>query len=485
MVPNDFICELCGKHYRYRSLKNVVRYRKTTKYYICYDCIDTLPGKGSIVKKCSTCKTLYRSSGPTSSLCPDCLKKAKTRTCDICKEEFQVKTIDSRQKYHICPSCKASAVGEGKYLLLCVDCGKTFYGTTSRVLRCKECRDKYITLTCSVCGMEYKYEGNMKHIERYKTLISVCKSCYEKVKKKYNKPMHMICGSCGEYVGVASQFSLCPECNKPVLPKELICEICGDTYTNTHKMVLPRQRSICKNCRTSMRKSASVKEFESLIDSGWKLIKDGTILISPERASLSGDSVCKRCGHSYTKNTHNHMYCGMCKMVKTCEVCGYKFISVDSRVKSCSHSCSTIKRHADGFDSLGNIKMKPKRNQQVSNLSYNLDEWMVVDSLNIENFKCSGLWAKVSGNEVLDLMSTTNIYREYNRIQKWLEQKPNQKYEALSQIPNLEYRIITLCDYEDAMELEMKLAKEIQPRLWSPSPTQTKEWLSFAGLTNI
>ena len=102
---------------------------------------------------------------------------------------------------------------------------------------------------------------------------------------------------------------------------------------------------------------------------------------------------------------------------------------------------------------------------------------MVVDSSNIENFKCSGLLSKTSGNEILVLMSTANIYREYGRIQKWLKQKLNQKYEALSKAPGLEYRIISLCKYKDALAIEVELAKKYQPRFWIPNPSQTKELL--------
>lgn len=213
---------------------------------------------------------------------------------------------------------------------------------TPRVLICKDCKDKYKTLTCSVCGKEYRYEGDIKHIEYYRTHASACKSCYNKAKEKYNKPMHIICRECSKYVGVSSQFSLCPECNKPVLPKELVGEIYGRTYTGTHKTILPRQHSIYGSCRTNMKKSVAVKEFESLLESGWNLTKDGTVITSPKQANLSGDGICKRCGHSYTKNVGKQMYCGMCKMAKTCKVCGYKFSHIDSRIKLCSHSCSII-----------------------------------------------------------------------------------------------------------------------------------------------
>lgn len=165
---------------------------------------------------------------------------------------------------------------------------------TSRVLICKDCKDKYKTLTCSVCGKEYRYEGDIKHIEYYRTHASACKSCYNKAKEKYNKPMHIICRECSKYVGVSSQFSLCPECNKPVLPKELVGEIYGRTYTGTHKTILPRQHSIYGSCRTNMKKSVAVKEFESLLESGWNLTKDGTVITSPKQANLSGDGICKK-----------------------------------------------------------------------------------------------------------------------------------------------------------------------------------------------
>lgn len=73
--------------------------------------MDILPREGQIIKECTEYKALYRSLVVSYLLCPDCLNKAKTRIYVICKEDFQVKTIDSMQKIFVCPIYRKSAPG--------------------------------------------------------------------------------------------------------------------------------------------------------------------------------------------------------------------------------------------------------------------------------------------------------------------------------------------------------------------------------------
>ena len=89
------------------------------------------------------------------------------------------------------------------------------------------------------------------------------------------------------------------------------------------------------------------------------------------------------------------------------------------------------------------------------------------------------VWCKIntSTGEIIDLMATTNISREFKQVQNKLANPQTDKYKAIVALGvDIEFKVLVYCgNYQEALEYEFQLAQELHPQFWSPSPQQLQQ----------
>lgn len=490
---NVFTCAVCNVKYVFLDLKNLGRYVKRG-IFVCPTCKDNvIPGEGNVVNRCEDCHCYYK-SGSSSLRCPSCSRIHNTISCSCCGKEFILDYLDQRYDTFLCPDCKAQASGSGSYYKLCIDCHKPFRCSNSRTLRCDPCYDIFSTLICPCCSCEFK--GTKKQLE-YKDsdYVILCSNCKKRLSKQYpDKEFFVRCKSCGEITKTSSQFEICPLCNKPTHPKINVCEQCGKEFESTHQIgLLPNQHSICPSCREHNKKSKAVLEYEDLISQGWLVSDNHQYIYKPQLSEEDirqerqqrqcGDTNCQRCGRLFHKCTHNQVCCHFCYSISKCPQCDYWFVLHDPRIRLCSTGCSAAANYPTKGIMNAIASVTALFTSQANTPDFDINTIIAnaesITTSNYTDFYTPGVWCKIntSTGEIIDLMATTNISREFKQVQNKLANPQTDKYKAIVALGvNIEFKVLVYCgNYQEALEYEFQLAQELHPQFWSPGPQQLQQ----------
>lgn len=102
-----------------------------------------------------------------------------------------------------------------------------------------------------------------------------------------------------------------------------------------------------------------------------------------------------------------------------------------------------------------------------------------ITTSNYTDFYTPGVWCKIntSTGEIIDLMATTNISREFKQVQNKLANPQTDKYKAIVALGvDIEFKVLVYCsNYQEALEYEFQLAQELHPQFWSPGPQQLQQ----------
>ena len=412
-------CPICNNKRSPRSI-----YSKN----ICTDCFESLPGfkascKRPAVKICEN-KHWYIGYNQNAN-CPICIDKIRNVKCEICKESYyetdtHLKRIKDNSKHFLCENCKDKLIGKGKNVRKCSQC-MTYYKTDHNFKKCPNC--------------------NLVSLKRYKMK--------------------------------------CERCNK-------IFESVNSLSYNTH----------CQECKEEIKKSESVKKYERYLNLKDTIIKDN-LLLRPLRFDVHeyrnfSNKICVYCGREYKPTGPRQHSCLNCYNILHCEACNNKYISICSYkdkkevyYKACSKSCATKLQNKYGFSnltSLENIDNFKNTNNIIKEkpVFVSMKKYTEIDNKNAFDFNnIAGVWCKydIERNIVLDVMLTLNIYKEYNKIMKRLENPTSKKYIEFNKISeNIKFFFVSdIKNWNDGLIKELDFALETKAEHWSPAPGfQTK-----------
>lgn len=416
-------------------------------------------------------------------------------TCAICDNNF---TIEEQKEYRlssepVCPSCAVHLRGyidyrdkPAKYyhniVKKCEEC-LNYYIKHNGQAQCPHCLDKLKTVHCQICDKEYISDKDLGKIHRGDILV--CDECYDTLPGEGN---HIIyCNSCDQIVRNTHNFAKCKNCEGLVLAKYIhSCQFCGSTMENNS----PKPEVYtCDTCYRDRFVSQNHEIYKMLIQRDDAEIK-GDILMFPltinhqndNRTRKFAEKTCLNCHRSFLPQGSRQYFCLCCYKIVTCKQCGKEFAGKcagsDSTVPEnvfCSKSCScqhqmnhrTLYEHSSNtyeYDMIGTLE---------EYLVEMTKECPVNDDTVFYYSKVKGIWIKYDEDtsEVLDVMYTTNVEKEYNWIQNALKYNESDKYKALKKHKNITYYYVSSFTSElEGLMREMSFALNYKARYWSPSP---------------
>lgn len=314
-------------------------------------------------------------------------------------------------------------------------------------------------LTCKDCGKQYISSSNS----------SFCPYC-NRNKREYNK----ICKDCG-YTWKSLNFSneKCPKCGKNnrknfIMKKyrtcHLICKKCKKEYIGGSAATK------CPYCFEENNLSNSVKEFNNLINSGYKDINNGLLIKDIKIGKLKIQKICPICNRKFNINYSSQKYCGYCETYKICKNCNKKYLTYNKENGFCSIRCSNIYRHK--YEKFFGNTTNP--NNFIKHINKNLkfipEHTKIIDE---NNYNFSGIWYKYDpiNQIVLDVCLTNNIKEEIKYHFKQIKNKTIEKYLEMSKLNVIEFYY--LCDFntwEEGLQKEMEFALKTNAKYWNPSP---------------
>ena len=210
---------------------------------------------------------------------------------------------------------------------------------------------------------------------------------------------------------------------------------------------------------------------------------------------------CLRCGR-YFKSTRRSKWCGSCIEIRSCKVCKVKFglYPISSSKVTCSRSCfNTLQQeqHSTGIFSPAYVKHYANLNEDYAVSNSNVNPYPSYESFedyvkaryekregnvritaaNAKDFHFPGIWAKVDRitDEVLDVMITANIAKEYGKVKYRMRYSKATKYFYLRQHKVKYIFIEPIKSWSDGLRREMEYAIDTGAKYWSPAPGEQSE----------
>ena len=263
------------------------------------------------------------------------------------------------------------------------------------------------------------------------------------------------------------------------------CQFCGSTMENNS----PKPEVYtCDTCYRDRFVSQNHEIYKMLIQRDDCEIK-GDILMFPlsitrendNRTRKFAEKTCLNCHRSFLPQGSKQYFCLCCYKIATCKQCGKEFAgrcAGDAQTPEnvfCSKSCScqhqmdhrTLYEHSSNtyeYDMIGTLE------EYLVEIT---KECPVNDDTVFYYSKVKGIWIKYDEDtsEVLDVMYTTNVEKEYNWIQNALKYNESDKYKALRRHKNITYYYVSSFTSElEGLMREMSFALNYKARYWSPSP---------------
>lgn len=361
---------------------------------------------------------IYEMNQELSSPCPICGKLHTPRDW-------------AERKYHICKDCFVDLPGykEGKInsVRSCETHG--FYishNPNGKIGVCPTCSEKAREKICQRCGKKYRDTNEISKVNRGDSKL--CPDCYNDV----CTPGRMIpryCNSCGSWKAVSHNFDNCPDCGKGLNRYKITCasckkEVCVDNAAKT----------LCHDCEIEAGKSDSVKEFERMkIHPMVKIIKNKVLLplysVEDKNQRYNIAKMCENCGRPYWAHSNDSRFCGSCRNIVTCDVCGYEFATNPVNPHTtCSHSCArkrdltALWKEKGICNAPGSKKIDfDKTNDKLSGIIYHNKRIEITDD-NCYEFRKSGVWYRESvDGKILQVSQTVNIYNEYVKLKSTVD----------------------------------------------------------------
>lgn len=314
-------------------------------------------------------------------------------------------------------------------------------------LICKDCKKEYsATSNSSYCPY---CKGNKREYQKE------CKDCG--FKWKSNNFSNEKCPKCGQNHRKNFKMNKARKCY-------LKCKICGKKY------ISGSAKGQCPYCKEQSNLSDSVKEFNNLIQSGWKDQNNGLIIQNIEKGKLNFKKVCLICKREFNLNYPSQKYCGYCETYKVCKNCNNKYITNNKQNGFCSIRCSNIFRHRKETFFGNNTNLNSYDINMVHPKIY-IPEHTKIENLNDYDF--CGIWYKYDPENriVLDVCLTINIKEEIKYHFKQLKLKNINKYLEMSKLNNIEfYYLESFNSWEEGLIKEMNFALKTKAKYWKPAP---------------